>query len=181
MDATHATKYATKLLELFELPVQQQAVVIGSATIRDKNGCRWPLWRVITNNGGYMRFLDLNPHARLSASLSGDRLTSFRIAAMDYTYRDNLLRIVPDLPDSRLDSILNQAGLIAGQLVSTAPELAPASIADGRQRILPFGNTADGLNSKMAMGIKPLNISNGPGGPLGGPIMFPHHGGGGHG
>jgi hypothetical protein len=66
----------------------------------------------------YFRITDLFPEAAVF-SASDDRQQTFMAVAMDYTYRDNRLRVVPSTGDSRLDVQLNQAGLIQGQIIST--------------------------------------------------------------
>jgi len=38
--------------------------------------------------------------------VSTDRLRTFFIAALDYDYSSNTLRVVPDNPDTRLDAVL---------------------------------------------------------------------------
>lgn len=140
MDATQAALYRSAILSLYEQPVQQQAIVIGAPTIRDAHGARWPLWRVLAHNGGYVRFLDFAPEVVSGSERGADHRRSFRIAAMDYTYKNNQLRLVPDLPDSRLDAILRQAGLLSGQLISSTPEAKPqaASIVGSRRKKLGF-------------------------------------------
>ncbi len=40
---------------------------------------------------------------------SDDRSQTFIATAMDYTYRDNRLRVVPGTEDNRLDVLLQQA------------------------------------------------------------------------
>jgi hypothetical protein len=119
MSQTQAGAYEDSLLALFEKPVQQQSFVIGSPTIEDGNGAHWPLWRVFMDDSYYMRVKDLYPEAALF-SASDDRQQSFLCVAMDYTYRDNRLRVVPSTGDSRLDVLLNQAGIVQGQIISTA-------------------------------------------------------------
>jgi hypothetical protein len=118
MSLTQAGHYEDALLALYEKPVQQQSFVIGASTIKDGNGARWPLWRPLMGSTFYFRITDLFPEAALF-SASDDRQQSFMAVAMDYTYADNRLRVVPSTGDSRLDVQLNQAGLIQGQIIST--------------------------------------------------------------
>jgi hypothetical protein len=165
MDATQALKYATALLDLFDTPVQQQAIVISAPTIRDRQGVRWPLWRVIAHNGGYIRLFDFEPAVVSSAFKSANRKTSMKISAMDYTYKDNQLRIVPDLPDSRLDAIMQQAGLIAGQLISSVPDLPPSSTfstSDQGQRSNPYRAKTQPGRLIPTWGVSSFGADSGP-------------------
>ena len=66
----------------------------------------------------YFRISDIFPAAAVFGD-SDDREQTFMAVAMDYTYSDNRLRIVPSTNDSRLDALLNQAKIINGQIVST--------------------------------------------------------------
>lgn len=102
---TPANQFEDKHLATFEEPVQQQDFTIGSAFIRDGSGARWPLWEMIKRGPGYIRINDLYPTAVLLAS-SNDRLRVFFTSALDYDYASNTMRVVPDLPDSRLDALM---------------------------------------------------------------------------
>jgi hypothetical protein len=118
MDETQANKYRDQIATLFSDAQQQQAFVISAPYIHDGFGTRWSLWRVFMNDSYYFRADDLFPEAAIFSS-SDDRKATFMAVAMDYKYSNNRLRVVPSTGDSRLDSILGQAGLIQGQLIST--------------------------------------------------------------
>lgn len=118
-DQTQAEAYRDAMLALYEKPQQQQAFVIGAPTIRDGNGVRWPLWRVFMGTSFYFRADDLFPEAALIGD-SDNRETTFMAVAMDYTHSSGLLRVVPTTGDSRLDAMLGEAGIISGQIISTA-------------------------------------------------------------
>jgi hypothetical protein len=118
MDSTMAGNYEDWLLATYEKPQQQQSFVIGAPTIKDGNGAEWPLWRVFMGETFYFRVTDLFPESALFTA-SDDRAQSFMAVAMDYTYRNNRLRVVPSTEDSRLDSMLVRAGFADGYIVST--------------------------------------------------------------
>jgi hypothetical protein len=122
MDATQAGVYGDQILATYEKPVQQQAFVLSSPTIRDGGGTRWPLWRPLMGSSFYFRITDLFPEAAVFGA-SDDRQQTFLVVAMDYTYRDNRLRIVPSTNDTRLDVLMSQAlaeKRDLSQIVSTA-------------------------------------------------------------
>ena len=122
MDVTQANTYGQQLLKLYEKPVQQQSFILGSRTIQDRNGGEWPLWRSLMGDSFYFRINDLLPEAALLSS-SDDRSQAFMAVALDYTYNNNRLRVVPSTGDSRLDAVLNQADIVSGQIISTALEI----------------------------------------------------------
>jgi hypothetical protein len=106
----------------YEKPVQQQAFVISAPTIRDGNGTRWPLWRPLMGDSFYFRITDLFPEAAVFGA-SDDRSQTFIATAMDYSYRNNRLRVVPGTNDTRLDVLMQQAlaeKRDLSQIVSTA-------------------------------------------------------------
>ena len=102
---TQANQTEDKYLSIYEQPIQQQDFSIGAGTIRDAAGAQWPLWELIKRGPGYIRINDLYPTAAL-LDVSTDRLRTFFIAALDYDYSSNTLRVVPDNPDTRLDAVL---------------------------------------------------------------------------
>lgn len=118
-DQTQAEEYRDALLALYEKTQQQQAFVIGSPTIRDFGGSKWPLWRTMMGTSFYFRADNLFPEASVFGD-SDNRETAFMAVAMDYTHSDGKLRIVPSTGDSRLDAMLGEAGIIRGQIISTA-------------------------------------------------------------
>lgn len=121
-DATQAAQYRDTLMAVYGRPVLQQAFVLSGPFIYGSGGGKFPLWRVIAENGGIMRLRDFYPDQELF-NFSLDRERTFRIVAMDYTYSDNRLRVVPDSRDARLDILLAQALKTQrrlGQIISTA-------------------------------------------------------------
>ena len=104
---TPANQFEDKELAVFEKPVQQQDFAIGAPWIRDGVNARWPLWEMIKRGPGYIRINDLYPTAELLAT-SSDRTNVFFTAALDYDYASNTMRVVPDLPDRRLDALLGR-------------------------------------------------------------------------
>jgi hypothetical protein len=122
MDATQAADYGAHYMATYEKPVQQQAFVISAPTIRDGNGTRWPLWRPLMGDSFYFRITDLFPEAAVFGA-SDDRSQTFIATAMDYSYRNNRLRVVPGTNDTRLDVLMQQAlaeKRDLSQIVSTA-------------------------------------------------------------
>ena len=118
LDQVQAEIYRDQLADTFSAPILQQAFVISSPTIKDTIGAKWPLWRPLMGDSFYFRVSDIFPEAAIFGT-SDNREQTFMAVAMDYTYSNNRLRVVPSMPDSRLDAILNQAGLINAQMIST--------------------------------------------------------------
>jgi len=118
MDQTQAEQYRDQLAATYSAPVQQQAFVISAATIKDANGVNYPLWGPLMHDSFYFRADNIFVDESIFTD-SDDRAHTWMATAMDYTYSNNRLRIVPSSGDSRLDSILNQAGLINAQMIST--------------------------------------------------------------
>ncbi|MHA2428876.1 MAG: hypothetical protein ACXADB_12710, partial [Candidatus Hermodarchaeia archaeon] len=108
MDATQVGYYGDMILALYEKPVQQQSFTIGAPKIKDGNGSLWPLWRVFMGESFYFRMADLYPAATVFSE-SDDRSRTFMAIAMDYSYKNNKLRIVPSSGDRRLDVLLAKA------------------------------------------------------------------------
>ena len=116
MDATQAAQYQQAYSDRFANPVPQAAFTIGAGRIKDGNGARWPLWRMLINPG-YIRINDLFPGLGLFA-VTVDNLTTFRITALDYDYKSNTMRVTPDNTDQRIDVILGQVAAGVGQIIS---------------------------------------------------------------
>jgi len=110
MTQTQAEQYRDMLLAQFEKVASQQSFTVTSPFIKDGNGAQWPLWEVIKQGGGYIQ-TDVFPEAAL-LSLSLDSKQATRITALDYNYRRNRLRILPDNEDGRLDAILKRGKLV---------------------------------------------------------------------
>ncbi len=118
LSMTQATQFAALTLDRFGEQIQQQDFSVTSPKISNADGVKWPLWQVIRDGGGYIRISDLNP-AFDDITTRLDRLTAFRITSLDYTYRDNRLRVNVDNQDNRLDVVLQKAGLVNGQIISS--------------------------------------------------------------
>lgn len=118
LDQTQAVQVRDKLVALYDEPVQQQSFVLGSKYIKNGIGVREPLWRPLFEGSFYFKIVDLWPELEL-LKLSDNRKASFWSVALDYTYRNNRLRIVPSTEDSRLDVLLAKAGIASGQIIST--------------------------------------------------------------
>ena len=118
LDQNQAGQIRDKLVTLYGDPVQQQSFVLGSKYIMNGNGVKEPLWRPLFGNSFYFKIMDLWPNFDLFNE-SDNRRASFWSVALDYTYRDNMLRIVPSTEDSRLDAVLAKVGIISGQMINT--------------------------------------------------------------
>jgi hypothetical protein len=118
MDKTQAEQYRDQLAATYSAPVQQQAFVISAPTIKDTNGVNYPLWGPLMHDSFYFRADNIFIDESIFTD-SDDRAHTWMATAMDYTHSNYRLRIVPSSGDSRLDSILNQAGIINAQMIST--------------------------------------------------------------
>jgi len=138
--STGMDTYGDWLLELYEQPVQQQSFVLGSHSIWNGYRAHVPLWRPLGARSFYFRAVDLDASYTVFTE-SEDRQRTFLAVAMDYTYKDNRLRIVPSTGDSRLDVLLAQANLgrlKVGQMISTLVEEDRAIQAE-RRRLYRIG------------------------------------------
>ena len=86
--------------------ILRRAWVITAPRIMDGSGFRWPLWRVIAHGGGYLRCNDAFPDA---GTAGYDREKQGRITTMDYSYRNNQLRVTLD-DDTRADRRFRDLG-----------------------------------------------------------------------
>jgi hypothetical protein len=117
MDQTQAANYQDQLEDEYEKAQLQQSFVLGSPRIRDTDHQQFPLWYPLFSDRFSFKIMDLYPDYELTSNF--DRQQFFYAVALDYTFADNRLRIVPSTSDGRLDSLLAQAGLISGQIVNT--------------------------------------------------------------
>ena len=115
-NATLATRYANMLLKFKNVYQQQSPFTIGSKTIRDKSGARWPLLEMIARGGGYLRINNLYPDAA-DYTVGLNNSSTFIITAMDYDNVSGQMRVVVDSPDRRLDVRLFTAGILNGEMV----------------------------------------------------------------
>jgi hypothetical protein len=132
MDTTQATQYATAMKNYYENPTLQQAFVVGSPTLQARYGGEFPLWTPFFFSSFYFRVNDLFPEAGL-LSASNDGSKAFLAVAMDYTYNNNRLRVVPVAFDSRLDAMLKQAEVINAEIISTETDGPPGQQAGPSQ------------------------------------------------
>jgi hypothetical protein len=161
LDQTQAAQIRDKLVNVYKDAVQQQSFVLGSPTIKDGNGADYPLWRPLMGDSFYFRVTDIFPEAALF-SASDDRLQAFPVVAMDYTYNDNRLRIVPSTEDSRLDMLLARANLAYGQMINTeASTYRP-------------GENRGGGTFVSGGGMNPGNTGGGTVSSGGGPSSYPY-------
>ena len=114
MDDTQAAQYAGVLANTE--PRQVQSFTVGAPSIRTGGGARVPLWRVVSEGGGYIRWADMYPAAALF-STSANALTTFRITGLDYDYSRNQLSVTLDQPSRRLDARLRRAGILGSDMI----------------------------------------------------------------
>jgi len=115
LDSTQANQYAETLIS--NEAVQVQSFTVTAPKIRDGNGVLWPLWEVIAQGGGYIRVNDLYPEAAIFSD-SRNQITTFRITALDYDYTSNALRVNVEVPDIRLDAVLQRANILRSAIVN---------------------------------------------------------------
>lgn len=119
LSSAQADNFADETIERFSKAVQQQSFVVTSPFIRNAGGACLPLWDVIKNGGGYIAIRDLDPTFS-SLSDRSNTFSAFRIIAVDFEYASNRLRISLDNEDGRLDVLLKKAGIVNGEIISTA-------------------------------------------------------------
>jgi hypothetical protein len=107
-----ARQYRELYLSKYAEPMLKRSFTIGAPRIMDAGGSRWPLWRVIAEGGGYLRFNDLYPASELVYQ-SWDRARIGQIMTAEYDDQQATLRIVLDTEDERLDRMLARLGAYA--------------------------------------------------------------------
>lgn len=107
MDVTQANYYRDLYLDTYKAPVQQAAFTLGCPFIYDGYRRPWPLWRPLFGTSYRFRANDIIPE--VGAWDAYNMTNTFIVVAMDYTWPDNLLRIVPATKDGRLDVWLARA------------------------------------------------------------------------
>jgi hypothetical protein len=105
-----ATAYQDQVLALYETPQLQQSFVLTQPMIKNGDEIDYPLWYPLfmPTGSAYFRVTDIFPDAAVFGN-SDDRKATFMAVTMDYTHRNNRLRIVPSTGDSRLDVVLLQS------------------------------------------------------------------------
>lgn len=107
LNSTAAAQFESDQLNQYARAVQQQGLTIGGPTIRKADNSEHPLWEVIRLGPTYMR-ISIDPELSLYGDARDMQQTWF-ISAADYDHTSRTLRIVPELPDSRLDAVLARA------------------------------------------------------------------------
>ena len=114
MTSTQANQYAEILAKTS--PRQVQSFTVGAPFIRKPSGGKFPLWEVIAQGGGYIRWADMYPAAaQFSTSLNDE--TTFIITGLDYDYGRNQLSVTLDNPSTRLDARLRREGILGSELI----------------------------------------------------------------
>ncbi len=98
-------------------PSQVQSFIVSAPTISDSNGAAWPLWEMICQGAGFLVVRDLQPFETSFNLRDLDNETRFRITYLDYDHSSGSIRIGVDTVDSRLDSVLNRAGLLNSEMI----------------------------------------------------------------
>lgn len=109
MVAGGARQYRDLYVDKYSDAMLKRSFTITAPGISDAVGGRHPLWRVIAEGGGYLRFNDLYPAAEL-LNHSWDRARTGQIMTAEYDDRQASLRIVLDTEDERLDRMLARLG-----------------------------------------------------------------------
>jgi hypothetical protein len=158
MDQTQAEQYRDQLYTTYNDAVLQQSFVVSAPHINSGTGLGRALWRPLMGNSFYFRADDIFPEAALFDT-SDDREKAFMAVAMDYTYRDNRLRVVPSTNDPRLDAILNQAGILNGQIISTSAGSLLGTLPGGGGFFVGGGGTIPGGGPVGSSGTTPSGFT----------------------
>jgi hypothetical protein len=102
---TAAEQYRDLLLAKFKDALLRYQITITAPKIMDDNGAKWPLWTPIKNGGGYLQMRDIFPESTLFDE-SWDRLRTGQIMEMEYSSRDNSLRVTLDQSSEAADAVL---------------------------------------------------------------------------
>ena len=100
-----AEQYRDLLLDKFKDALLRYQITITAPKIMDDNGAKWPLWTPIKNGGGFLQIRDIFPESTLFDE-SWDRLRTGQIMEMEYSSRDNSLRVTLDQSSEAADAIL---------------------------------------------------------------------------
>lgn len=105
-NATASDNYKNERLEFQKKPTLDQGFTIGSPWLYSPGRTTvWPLWDMFKRGRVYVRLVDFLPLSALLDSSRDDKQV-FVVTAADYDYQSNTLRIVPEIPDTRLDAVL---------------------------------------------------------------------------
>ena len=100
-----AELYRDLYLHDFKNPRLGLPIEINSAKIPDKNGNPYPLWAPIKYNAMYFRYTNLFPEYGMT-SRSSDGMFTGQAMNMEYSYKDNSLKITLDTESNELDAII---------------------------------------------------------------------------
>jgi len=102
--AAAAAQYNNLLLARYKDP-QQSASFRLNTWLYDEWGGKWPLWRAIADFPFKFTVADLIPDSTVLGHTLDNKRT-FITLAVEYSYDDNTLTIIPDTEDNRADAIL---------------------------------------------------------------------------
>ena len=100
-----ADQYGDLYLDKFKDALLGKSITITAPFILDDGGNQWPLWYPCKLSKSYFRFVDFYPDAALFDE-SWNRKTCAQATTMEYSSRNNSLRLVLDLEDNALDALL---------------------------------------------------------------------------
>jgi len=100
-----ANSYRDLYLNDYKDPVLGLPIELRSATIDDTHGRPHPLWAPIKYNKSYFRQVSLFPEYGVT-SYNRDGIFTGQAMSMEYSYRDNTLRIVIDTESNDLASVI---------------------------------------------------------------------------
>jgi len=100
-----AEYYRDLYLNDYKDPVLGLPIELRSATIDDSHGRPYPLWAPIKYNKAYFRQMSLFPEYGVT-SFNRDGIFTGQAMSMEYSYRDNSLRIVIDTESNELAAVI---------------------------------------------------------------------------
>jgi hypothetical protein len=100
-----AEQYGKLYLNKYKDALLARSFTIGSLYILDDKGAEWPIWSPIKYSKSWFRLSDLFP-AEDMLSKSWDRMHISQAIKMEYSSRNNELRITLDLEDDSLEALL---------------------------------------------------------------------------
>lgn len=118
LNLTQAQQYRDALLAQYKNAAQLTSFTIGSGYVKNTNGSRLPVWRMLINPG-LVRINDLFADGTVFSN-SIDGRQSFRVVALDYDHNRRSMQVTPDtLNEARLDVILQRGGMESvGQMIN---------------------------------------------------------------
>ena len=118
LNQTQAAQLAEELAATYANPVYQEPFTIGGRYIRDRNGGKWPLWRLL-HKPGYMVLTDRYEYANDTNQIDIPNRRGLYTSAVDYNHDERTLTVTPNEPSDRLDVRLQSFGIVDGQTIES--------------------------------------------------------------